>query len=126
MTPRAWRSSKSEKRTEIQEAISVKNRVTMKSSTEKRTATFADEPVKRRLTEKTDTKSEDVLMPVKIEESDLLNTVTTLLNDETGEEAKTWSDESEKPNILTILDDPTEVKEARQKGAELTERKWVC
>ena len=53
-------------------------------------------------------KSEDVLMPVKIEESDLPNTVT-------GEEAETWSDESEKPNILTILDDPKEVKEGRQK-----------
>ena len=87
----------------------------MKSSTEKGTTTFADEPVKRRLTEKTDTKSEDVLMPVKMEESDLLNTVTTVLNDETGEEAKTWSDESEKANILTILDDPTDVKEGRQK-----------
>ena len=54
-------------------------------------------------------------MPVKIEESDLLNTVTTLLNDETGEGAKTWSNESEKTNILTILDDPKEVKEGRQK-----------
>ena len=88
----------------------------MKSSTEKRTATFADEPVKRRLTEKTDTKSEDVLMPVKIEKSDLLNKVTTLLNDETEEEAETWSDESEKANILTILDDPKEVKQGRQRS----------
>ena len=42
---------------------------------------------------------EDVLMPKKIEKSDLPNTVT-------GEEAETWSDESEKPkhldNSLTI------------------------
>ena len=74
----------------------MKKRVTMKSSAEKRTATLADEPVKRRLTGKTDTKSDDFILPVEIEDSDLLNTVNTLLNDETGEEAKPWSDESEK------------------------------
>ena len=36
-------------------------------------------------------------MPVETGDSDLLNTVNTLLTDETGEEAKPWSDESEKP-----------------------------
>ena len=48
MTPGASSSSRGEKRTEAQEATSVKERVTMTSSTEKGTATFADEPVKRR------------------------------------------------------------------------------
>ena len=62
--------------------------MTMTSSTEKGTATFADEPVKRRLTEKTDPKSDDELIPVEIEDSDLMNTVNTLFNDETGEETK--------------------------------------
>ena len=41
--------------------------------------------------------------------------MTTLLNDETGEEAKPWSDESEKVKILRILDDHKEVKKGRQK-----------
>ena len=93
----------------------MKERVTMTSSTENGTATFADELAKRRLTEKTDPKSDDVLMPVEIGDSDLLYTVNTLFNDETGEEAKPWSDESEKAKILTILDDPKEVKTIRQK-----------
>ena len=39
-------------------------------------------------------------MPVGIEDSDLLNTVNTLINDETGEEADPWSDESEKNGNL--------------------------
>ena len=52
---------------------------------------------------------------MEIEDSDLLNTVNTLFNDETGEEAKPWSDESENAKILTILDDPKEVKTIRQK-----------
>ena len=45
---------------------------------------------------KTEAKSDDVLVPMEIEDSDPLNTVNTHLNDETGEEAKLWSDESEK------------------------------
>ena len=49
-------------------------------------------------------------MSVEIEDSDLLNTVNTLFNDENGEEAKPWSDESEKTKILTIFDDPKEVE----------------
>ena len=87
----------------------------MKSSTEKGTATLADELAKRRLTEKSDPKSDDVLMPVEIEDSDLLYTVNTLFNDETGEETKPWSDESEKAKLLAILDDPKEVKTTHQK-----------
>ena len=66
MTLGAPSSSRGQKRTETQEATSVKKRSTTKSSTEKRAATFADEPVKRRLTGKTDTKNEDVLMPVEL------------------------------------------------------------
>ena len=34
---------------------------------------------------KKDTKSDFVLMPVEIEDSDVLNTVNTLLKDKTGE-----------------------------------------
>ena len=52
--------------------------------------------MKRRLLKKTDLKSDDVLVPVEIEDTDLLHTVKVLLNDETGEEAKAWNDESEK------------------------------
>ena len=57
-------------------------------------------------------------MPVEIAASDLLHTVNALLNDETGEEAKPWSDESQKTKILTVLDDHKEMMEA----SELTER----
>ena len=91
MTPGASSFSRCEMRTETQEATSVKDRVTMTSSTDMRTATFTDELVKRRMTGKTDTKSDDVLMPVEIEDSDLLNTVIILFNNETGEEANSWS-----------------------------------
>ena len=93
-TPRKSSSSRSEKRTETQENVSVKKRVMMKSP--KRPATPVsplDDPVKRRLLKKTDLKSDDVLMPVEIEDTDVLHTVNTLLNDETGEEAKPWSEE---------------------------------
>ena len=123
MTPGASRSSRGEKRTEAQEATSVEERVTMTSSTEKGTATLADKPSSRRRTEKTDTKSDDVVIPVETEDSDLLYTVNTLFNDETGEEAKPWSDESETTKILTLLDDPKEVKTIRQK--EQNERNGV-
>ena len=50
---------------------------------------------------KTDTKGDDVLMPVEIEDSDLLH--------KTGEKAKPWSDESKKTNILTVIDDHKEM-----------------
>ena len=82
-------SGRSEKRTETQENVSVKKRVMMKSP--KRPAapvsTPAD-PMKRRLLKQTDLKSDDVLMPVEIEDTDLLHTVHALLNHENGEEAK--------------------------------------
>ena len=90
-------SGRGEKRTETQESMSVKKGVMMKSL--KRRATPVSPPddlVKRRLLKKTDLKSDDVLVPVEIEDTDLLNTVNVLLNNETGEEAKAWNDESEK------------------------------
>ena len=52
MTPGPSSSSRGEKRTETQEATSVKKRLTTKPSTDKRTAAFADEPVRRRPTGK--------------------------------------------------------------------------
>ena len=100
MTPGASSPSRSGKRTETQEATSVKKRLTTRSPTEKRTATFADEPVKRRLTRKTDTKNDDVVMPMEIEDSCLLNTVNTLLGDETGVETNPWNDGSGQAKIL--------------------------
>ena len=89
MTAGASSSSRGEKRTETQDGIAEKRRLTTKSSTKQRTATFADadEPVKRRLTGKTHTKNDGVLMPVGIEVSYLLNTVNTLLSDECGNES---------------------------------------
>ena len=54
-------------------------------------------------------------MPMGIEDSDLLNTVNTLLNSETGEEANPWSDDAENAKISTTIDDPKEVKKGRQK-----------
>ena len=92
MTPGASSSSRGDKRTEPQEATSVKKRLTTKSSTEKR----------------------DVHMPVEIEDPYLLNIVNTLLDGETGEEAEPWRD-SEQAKILAVLDDPKEVKKGRQK-----------
>ena len=80
-----------------------------------RTATFADEPVERRFTGKTDTKNDDVLMPVEIGDSYRLNSVNTLLGDETRVETNPWNDDSGQARILTILDDPKEVKKGRQK-----------
>ena len=68
-----------------------------------------DDPAKQRLLKKTDLESDDVLMPVEIEDTDLLHTVNALLNDETDEEAKPWSEESEKTKILTVLDDHKEM-----------------
>ena len=70
---RVLSSGRSEKRTETQENVSVKKRVMMKSP--KRPATHVsppDEPLKRILLKKTDLKSDDVLMPVEIEDTDLL------------------------------------------------------
>ena len=126
-TPQKWKSttvvipgvsssSRGEKRTETQENVFVKKRLMMKSPQRPATpVTPSDDPVKRRPLKKTDPKSDDVLMRVEIEDSDLLNTVNTLLNDETGEEAMPWSDESEETKILTVLDDPKEVEKGRHK-----------
>ena len=41
--------------------------------------------------------------------------MNALLNDETGEDAKPWSDESEKTRILTVLVDRKEMMKGRQK-----------
>ena len=54
-------------------------------------------------------------MPVEIEDSDLLHVVNALINGGTGEEAKPWSDESEKTRILTVLVDRKEMLKGRQK-----------
>ena len=54
-------------------------------------------------------------MPVEIEDTDLLHTVNAILNDENGEEAKPWSEESEKTKILTVLDDHEEMMKGRPK-----------
>ena len=114
--PGASSSGRGETRTETQEKMFVKKRLMMKSPQRPAThVTPPDDPVKRRPLKKTDPKSDDVLMPVEIEDSDQLNTVNTLLNDETGEEAMPWSDESEKRKILTVLDDPKEVEKGRHK-----------
>ena len=51
--------------------------------------------LKQRLLKKTDLKSDDVLLAQEIKDTDLLHTVNTLLNDETGEEEKPWSEEDE-------------------------------
>ena len=111
ITPGASGSSRNEKRTETQENVFVKKRVMMKSPKWPAShVTPSDDLVKRRLMKKTDAKSNDVLVPMEIEDWDLVNTVNTFLNDETGEEAKSWSDDSQKRKILTILDDPKEVE----------------
>ena len=109
-------SSRGEKRTELQQNVLVKKSVMLKSPERPATPmTPPDDPVKRRLVKKTDTKGDDAFMPVEIEDSDLLHTVNALLNDEIGEEANPWSDESQKTKILTVLDDPKEMKKGRQK-----------
>ena len=108
-TPGVSSSGRGEKRTETQENMSVKKRVIMKPP--KRPATPVsppDDPVKRKLLKKTDLKSDDVLMPVEIKDTDLLHTVNTLLNDENGEDAKPWSEKLDKTKILTVLDDHEE------------------
>ena len=72
-TPGVSSSGISEQRTETQENVSVKKRVMMKSP--KRPATPVSPPhdsLKRRLLKKTDLRSDDVRMPVEIEDTDLL------------------------------------------------------
>ena len=94
MTPGVPSPRRGEKRTEPQQNVFAKKRVMMKSPKRPATPITPSDRVKRRLMKKTDTKGDDVLMPVEIEASDLLHTVNALLNDETGQEAKPWSDES--------------------------------
>ena len=52
---------------------------------------------------------------MEIEDTDLLHTVNTLLNDETGEEEKPWSEEVQRMKILSVLDDYEEMMKGRQK-----------
>ena len=110
-------SGRGKKRTETQENVPMKKRLMMKSP--KRPATpvsLPDDPVKRRLLKKTDLQSSDVLMTVEINDTDLLHTVNTLLNDETGEEEKLWSEEVQRMKILSVLDDYEEMMKGRQKN----------
>ena len=71
--------------------------------------------VLRRLLKKTDLQSSDVFMTVEINDTDLLHTVNTLLNDETGEEEKPWSEEVQRMKILSVFDDYEEMMKGRQK-----------
>ena len=57
-----------------------------------------------------------MLMPVEIEDTNLLHTVNALLKNETGEEAKPWSGELEKTKIFTVVDDHEEMMKGWQKG----------
>ena len=101
--------------TETPENVSLKKRVMMKSL--KRPATPVsppDDPVKRRLLKKTDLQSSGVLMAVEIKDTDLLHTMDTLLNDETGEEEEPWSEEVQKMKILSALDAYEEMMKGRQ------------
>ena len=106
-------SSRGEKRTETQANVPVKKRLMMESP--KRPATpvsLHDDPVKRRLLKKTDLQSSDVLMAVDINDTDLLHTANTLLNDETDEEEKLWR--VQRIKILLALDDYEEMMEGRR------------
>ena len=108
-------SGRGEKRTETQENVPVKKRLMMKSP--KRPATpvsHPDDPVKRRLLKKTDLQGSDVLMAVEINDTDLLHTVNTLLNDETGEEEKPWGEEVQRVKILSVVDDYEEIMKGRE------------
>ena len=60
---------------------------------------------------KTDLRKDDLVMNV---DADLLNTVNTLLSDETVPETNPCQD-SEQPKMSTILDDPKEVMKGCQK-----------
>ena len=109
-------SSRGEKRTETQETVPVKKRLMMKSPKRPATpASLRDDPVKRRLLKKPDLQSSDVLMAVEINDTDLLHTVNTLLNDETGEEEKPWREEVQRMKILSALNDYEEMMKGRQK-----------
>ena len=74
-----------------------------------------DDPVKRRRLKTTDLQSSDVLMAVEINDTDVLHTVNTIPNDETGEEEKPWREEVQRMKILSDLDDYEEMMKRRQK-----------
>ena len=109
-------SSTDEKRTETQDNVPVKKRLMTKSP--KRQATpvsLPDDPGKRRLLMKTDLQSSDVLMAVEINNTDLLHTKNTLLNDETSEEEKLWREEVQRMKMLSALDDYEEMMRERRR-----------
>ena len=109
-TPGTSSTSRGEKRTETQENVFVKKRLTMKSP--KRPVTPVpppEDPVKRRLMKKSLRKDNLVMNVV----ADLLNTVHTLLSYETVPETNPCED-PEPPNMSTILGDPTEMMKRRQ------------
>ena len=91
------------KRTETQENVSVTKRLMTKSP--KRPLTLAPPPedlTKQRLMRKAHLRKDDLVMNV---DADLLDTVNTLLSDETVPETNPC-EHSEQPKMLTILDDP--------------------
>ena len=96
-------SGRGEKRPETQENVFAKKRVTMKSP--KRPITPvppSEDPVKRGLMKKTDLKNDNSVMNI---DTDLLNVVNTLTNDET-ESVTNLDEDCELPRMRTILDDP--------------------
>ena len=72
-TPGTKSSSRGEKRTQAQESVFVKKRLTTKSP--KRPAAPADDPVKRTLTKKTDTKDDDLVMDVDANQVTTINSL---------------------------------------------------
>ena len=113
--PEAPSSSRGDKRTETQESVAVKRRLMMKLPKRPTTPVVppADDPLQRRLLKKTSLRSDDALMPVEIEDTDLLHTVNTLQNDETGEEEEPWIEETQRTKILSVLDGHEEMKKGR-------------
>ena len=100
--PRTSSSGRGEKRTETQENVPVKKRLMMKSPKRPTTPVSPpDDPVKRR--------------------TELLHTVNTLLNDDTGEKEKPWSEEVQRMKILSVLDDYQAKMKGKQELNSLTE-----
>ena len=97
MTPGASSSSRGEKRTETQEATSVKKTVNDEVINREANSHVCRRACQTKTDgEKTDTKNDDVLMPVESVDSYLFNTVNTLLSDEAGVETNLWNDDSKK------------------------------
>ena len=57
------------------------------------------------------------------QDTDLLHTVNTLLNDETGEEEKPWSEEVQRMKTLSVPDDHEEMMKGMQKELNSL-KKW--